>query len=115
MACEHEFGIIIYFDKNKDYGYYSPKEYNCITVDDDLIINISRELKIMKSYFHSYKRPEFGLAYYGITIIPPESLPLFFDVVTSSVDFKKSAELANLAAKVMEAREQKKYMIHFGI
>lgn len=115
MACEHEFGIIINFDTSKDYGYYAPQEYNCISVDDDLISDISRYLKIMKSYFHTYKRPEFGLAYYGVTIIPPESLPLFFDVVTSSVNFKKSDELSNLAAKIIEAKEQKKYMIHFGI
>jgi hypothetical protein len=115
MALEHEFGIIINFDTKKDYGYYAPREYSCISVDDELITDISRSLKIMKSYFHSYNRPEFGLAYWGVTIIPPESLPLFFDVVTSSVNFKNSAELSNLAAKIIEAKEQNKYMIHFGI
>jgi hypothetical protein len=58
----HEFGIIDDFNIRKDYGYYAPKEYNCISVDDDLINNLSRSLKIMKSYFHSYDRPENGLA-----------------------------------------------------
>jgi hypothetical protein len=77
MACKHEFGNIINFDTSKDYGYYAPQEYNCISVDDELISDILRYLKIMKSYFHSYKRPEFGLAHCGVTIIPPESL-LFF-------------------------------------
>jgi hypothetical protein len=114
-ACEHEFGIINNFDTRKDYGYYTPQEYKCISVDDELISDFSRSLKIMKSYFHSNKWPEFGLAYWGVTIIPPESLPLFFDVVTSSVNFKNSDELSNVAAKIIEAKEQKKYMIHFGI
>lgn len=67
----------------KDYGYYAPKKYKCISVNDDLIQNLSDSLKIMKSYFHSYDRPEFGLTYWGVTIIPPESLSLFYDVVVS--------------------------------
>ncbi|MEH7110375.1 short-chain dehydrogenase, partial [Bacillus sp. JJ1764] len=70
---------------------------------------------IMKTYFHSLERPEFGLAHWGITIIPPESLSMFFDVVTSSTLYKKSAELNELASKILQAKEEKKYMIHFGI
>jgi hypothetical protein len=115
MPCVHEFGIIDNFDTRKDYGYYAPNEYNCISVDDELINDLSKSLNIMKSYFHSYKRPEFGLAYWGVTIIPPESLPMFYDVVTSSASFKKSVELTNLAAKIIQAKEDKRYMIHFGI
>lgn len=69
----------------------------------------------MKTYFHSFNRPEFGLAYYGITIIPPESLALFYDAVVSSQDFKSSKELSRLGSKIMEATEEKKYMIHYGV
>lgn len=50
----HEFGIINDFNTQKDYGDYAPEEYNCITVDDELINELSKSLKIMKSYFHSY-------------------------------------------------------------
>lgn len=60
----HEFGIIDDYNIQKDYGYYAPEEYNCISVDDDLINNLSGSLKIMKSYFHSFDRPEYGLAYW---------------------------------------------------
>jgi hypothetical protein len=115
MPSVHEFGIINNFDTQKNYGDYAPQEYFCISVDDDLISNISKSLKIMKSYFHSYERPGYGLAYWGVTIIPPESLPMFYDVVTSSVNFKSSADLAKLASKIIHAKEEKKYMIHFGI
>ncbi|MFS1512407.1 short-chain dehydrogenase [Chengkuizengella sp. SCS-71B] len=115
IPCVHEFGIIDDFNIGKDYGYYVPKEYNCISVGDDLINDLSKHLKIMKSYFHSYSRPEYGLAYWGVTIIPPESLSLLYDVVVSSPNFKKSDELTKLAAKIIQSKEEKKYMIHFGI
>lgn len=111
----HEFGIINDFNTQKDYGYYAPEEYNCISVDDETINELSNSLKIMKSYFHSYDRPEFGLAYWGVTIIPPELLSLFYDVVASPVNFKKSEELSDLAEKIVQAKEENKYMIHFGV
>jgi hypothetical protein len=69
----------------------------------------------MRTYFHSLERPEFGLAYWGITIIPPESLSMFYDVITSSTKYKNSAELNQLASKIIKANDQHKYMIHFGI
>ncbi|MCT8140311.1 short-chain dehydrogenase [Anaerobacillus sp. CMMVII] len=115
MPPVHEFGIIENFDRRKDYGCYAPKKYHCISVDDYLIKDLSISLNNMKTYFHSYNRPEFNLAYCGVTIIPPQSLSLFYDVVVSSVNFKKSDELASLATKIAQAREAKKYMIHFGI
>ncbi|KOP82700.1 short-chain dehydrogenase [Cytobacillus solani] len=115
MPCVHEFGIIDNFDNMKNYNDYTPQKYSCISVDDDLINSLNEKLSIMKTYFHSYKRPEFGLAYWGITIIPPESLSLFYDVVLSSRYFKKSAELHELAAKIIQATEEKKYMIHYGV
>ncbi|OEH92438.1 short-chain dehydrogenase [Bacillus solimangrovi] len=115
MPCVHEFGIIDDFDIGKDYGDYAPKKYNCITVEDDLIQELSKDLKLLKSYFHSYDRPEFGLAYYGITIIPPPSLSFFYNVVVSSSKFKSSEELIDLAAIIVQASEEQKYMIHFGV
>jgi hypothetical protein len=69
----------------------------------------------MKTYFHSFNRPEYGLAYYGITIIPPESLSFFYEVVTSSRYFKNSGILSELVSKIQQATEGKKYMIHYGI
>jgi hypothetical protein len=115
MPCVHEFGIINNFDKQRDYSDYSLEKYNCISVDDDVINELYDSLLVMKSYFHRFDRPEFGLAYYGVTIIPPESLSLFYDVVLSSRFSKKNFELDELAAKIIHATEEKKYMIHFGI
>ncbi|WP_080847838.1 short-chain dehydrogenase [Cytobacillus gottheilii] len=115
MPLVHEFGILNEFDKEKKYLNYEPEKYNCISVDDDFVQNIAADLTIMKTYFQSYKRQEYGLAMWGITLIPPESLQLFYEKVTSSKDFKESHDLAELAAKILQAIEEEKYMIHFGV
>ncbi|TYS65776.1 short-chain dehydrogenase [Sutcliffiella horikoshii] len=85
----HEFGIIHDFNIRKDYSYYSPEEYSCISVDDDLIQNFSESKRKMVSYFHLYERLGFGLAYYGVSIIPPESLSLFYEVIVSFPSLKE--------------------------
>ncbi|QUG41774.1 short-chain dehydrogenase [Psychrobacillus sp. INOP01] len=115
MPCVHEFRILDGLDKWKDYIDYEPHKYNCISVDDDIMNSVNKHLSIMKTYFHSFNRPEFGLSYFGITIIPPESLSLFYEIVTSSGHFKESVELNILASKILQATEQNKFMIHFGI
>lgn len=74
-----------------------------------------KQVMRMKTYFHTYERPANGLAYYGITLIPPESLPIFLDIVLSNITRRKSEELIDLAIKIKEAQEAKKYMIHYGI
>lgn len=69
----------------------------------------------MKTYFHTVKNQEYGLVYYGITIIPPESLAIFYETVTSSKLFKNSDELIELASKIEQAAAEQKYMIHYGV
>ena len=115
MPCVHEFGIINHVDYRGNYEDYTPQKYNCISVDDDLLIGLAMKLSSMKTYYHSFKRPEFGLAYQGITIIPPESLSLFYETVVLSKDFKTSDELSKLASKIIEAVKENKYMIHYGV
>ncbi|MFC7685295.1 hypothetical protein [Ureibacillus sp. GCM10028918] len=55
---------------------------------------------MIKIYFHSFERPQFGLTYYETTIIPTESFLLFYDVVTSSDYFYKS--LLNLMVSTIK-------------
>lgn len=65
----HEFGIIEDIYNSKIGIEYEPVKYDCISVDDEIIDTIYERLLIVKSYFHSLDRAEFGLAYSGITII----------------------------------------------
>ncbi len=115
MPCVHDFGIIDDLVELKEIIDYEPQKYNCISVEDDIINDLNKDISVMKTYFHSLGRPELGLAYWGITLIPYESLSFFYHVITSSENFKESLELNELATKILQAMEEKKYMIHFGI
>lgn len=111
-----EFGIIDDFDKSKDYSSYEPEQYHCVYIDDDRYINDWWErLVLMKTYFHRFSRPEFGLARWGVTLIPPESLLAFQDIVLSDTRIKEDKQLVLLAQVIQKAIEEKKYMIHFGV
>ena len=111
-----EFGIIEDFDKTKDYSVYEPERYHCVYIDDDLYIDDWwARLVLMKTYFHCYSRPEFGLARYGVTLIPPESLPAFQEIVLSEPRLKEDPQLVLLAQLVQKAVSEGKYMIHFGV
>lgn len=112
MPCTHEFSILDEFDKTKEYNDYDPHKRNCIAVDDDVLHDLMPDLLRMKTYFHTYKRPGYGLAYTGITLIPPESLPMFYDLVLTS---NQTGQLRQLAATILRAIEQNKWMIHYGL
>lgn len=114
MPLTHEFGIIDDISE-KSYKSYAPVKSQCISVDDEIIANLIKPLSLMKTYFHSLNRPEYGLAYYGITIIPPESLPTFLDIVLSTDGLKQFDDLNELGQKIIQAKNENKYMIHYGI
>jgi hypothetical protein len=103
MPCTHEFGILDEFDRRKVHNDHEPHKYHCISVDDDLVNDLIPDLSGMKTYFHSFDRPECGLAHWGVTIIPVESLSLFYDVVASS---KNSHPLHEPASKIMQAKNK---------
>ncbi len=106
----HEFGIMPETPKkHKRYDIYSPQKYNCITVDDRYILNIAESLRILKCYWHTLDRPENGLAYYGITLIPPESTKQFLEIIS------EKPELNDLASLLWEAVSSDKFVIHYGI
>lgn len=111
-----EFGIIDQFDKTMDYSDYDPEQYHCVYIDDDLYIDDWWErLVLMKTYFHRFSRPEFGLARYGVTLIPPESLPAFQDIVVSDKRINEDKQLVLLARLIQKALAEGKYMIHYGV
>ena len=60
-------------------------------------------------YWHTLDTPKKGLAYTGITLIPPSSMS---EVVNTLQDFPTPNELKDL---LLKARMENKYIIHFGI
>ena len=110
-----EFGIIEDIRETQEYSYDS-KKYQCVCIDDDVYIDEWwNKLVLLKTYFHSLDRPEFGLARWGITLIQPESLPGFQDIVLSDKRINEDAHLRELADKIQDAINRNKFMIHFGV
>lgn len=117
--AKHEFGIIDAFEENKWYSEYEPEKYNCVSVSDDLIEELitkyNEELMTIKTYFQVTTQPGVGLDYCGVTLIPPESLKQFRDVIIKANSHYQSQELKLLIEKVSDAIIKNKYLIHYGI
>jgi hypothetical protein len=115
MPCVAEFGIIDELEKEKDYSQYEPEKYHCVAIDDDFINDWWNDLALIKTYFHSYNRPEFALARWGVTLIPPESLEPFYNIVSTDQRSKSSRELIDLMVLLRKAIAENKYVIHYGV
>ena len=110
-----EFGIIDEFDKENDYSDYEPEKYHCVAVDDDYINDWWNRLELLKTYFHCYNRPEQALARWGVTLIPPESLESFYEIVAADKRSKSTPELIELLVLIRRAITENKYIIHYGV
>jgi len=117
--AKHEFGIIEFFEENKWYSDYEPEKYNCISVNDDLIEELitkyNEELMTIKTYFQVTIQPGTGLDYCGVTLIPPESLKQFREIIVKANSRHQSQELRLLIEKVSDAISKNRYLIHYGI
>ena len=110
-----EFGIIEDIMETREYSY-NPEKYHCVSIDDEVYIeDWWDKLVLLKTYFHNLNRPDFGLARWGITLIPPESLPAFQEIVMADGRMNRDEQLVALADKIGEAICKEKYMIHFGV
>ncbi len=110
MMLKHVFGIMPTDPRlGIRYEEYEPDKFNCIFVEDEAILTILDELKKMKCYWHSIDRQENGLAYHGVSMIPPESFEIF---KCSVLEKDNLQELQNL---ISEAECEKRYIIHFGV
>lgn len=108
--AKHEFGIMQTVPQNgKRYDVYDPQKYNCITVDDDYLEDIAANLNDIHFYWHSVDVPGKGIAYCGITLIPPASMQAFISVI------ENLPELSELKALMQKAYGENKWMIHFGL
>ncbi|MBQ9518512.1 MAG: hypothetical protein IJR59_01295 [Firmicutes bacterium] len=107
---KHKFGIMQEPpQKGEKFYNYSPQRFNCISVNDDFIMPLLSRLKNVRCCWHTLERQEFGLAYCGITLIPPESLDLFMETIWCEPN------LSDLLELLSKARKENKYVIHYGI
>jgi len=97
--------------QNARYDIYEPEKYDCIKVHDNHIELLLNQLKTVDTYWHTLERPEKGIAYHGVTIIPPSSLAAFMSVLES----QSNSAYEPLIMLVKQAICNKKHIIHFGI
>ena len=108
--ANHEFGIMQNAPKSGiRYDEYEPHKYNCISVDDEYVEIIDVNLNDIDFYWHTLDMPAKGIAYTGITLIPPKSLQAFTAVI------KDIAELNVLRDLLENAFIENKWVIHFGL
>ena len=114
-----EFGIIDDFNKKNDYTGYYPKKYNCIPIDDDKYLTDwwpqLSEISTFNVYNENTLQPQKALSRWGITIIPPQSLPALLDIVISDKRYKKDKYLIAFAQLIHSAIQDQKYIIHYGV
>ena len=109
---KHEFGNMQKNPpKKKRFDSYTPDKYKCISIDDIYIEPIFIGLQKIDCYWHTLQRPEKGLAYYGITLIPPQSMSGLIEILVG----ENKEEYAPLISLALKAQADEKYIIHFGI
>ena len=88
---------------------YEPEKYDCIAVDDEYVQEEAEMLAGVSVYWHGLDRPESGLAYHGITLIPPESIEEVIEAV------KDASGMERLMEMLVVAKRKRKFVIHFGV
>ena len=110
--ANHEFGIMQNQPMNKErFDEYEPNKYDCIVVDDNFIEPILTDLQKVDCYWHTLQISGKCLAYCGITLIPPESM----DILIKILLLQDKLEYTDLIYLANQAKEENKYIIHFGI
>lgn len=108
--AKHQFGIMKQNPKpGKRYDEYEPEEYCCIAVEDEIIEKLGKKTADIDMFWHTVDKPAKGLAYCGITLIPPESVDRLIAVADGN------PELSGLCELLRQAQSQNKFIIHFGV
>ena len=108
--AKHEFGIMQeHPQKWQRYDEYDPQSYNCISVNDDYLEDIVVKFNGFDLYWHTLDVPAKGIAYAGITLIPPTSIPALITVIENIYG------LSELKVLLQNAYHVNKWVIHFGL
>ena len=84
----HEFGILPRDPvPGERYDTYEPERYRCVAVDDAWAEPLAEKLTELPVYWHTLDQPGRGLAYCGITLIPPASIPSILAALDSAEEW----------------------------
>ncbi|MBS6311254.1 MAG: hypothetical protein KH842_08510 [Firmicutes bacterium] len=78
-------------------------------MDDAYLEGVVERLTSIDFYWHTLSVKGKGLAYCGVTLVPPCSLKAFIDVVADN------SELSELKKLLEKALSNNKWVIHYGL
>ena len=108
--AKHEFGIMQNAPKQGErYDEYEPQQYNCISVDDYYLEDVVEKFSHIEFYWHTLDIKGKGIAYCGVTLIPPSSIKAFVEVIEDVYGLSELKELMERALK------ESKWIIHYGL
>ena len=108
--AKHEFGIMMNTPRQSErYDEYEPWKYECISVDNKYLEGVVERLSSIDFYWHTLSVKRKGLAYCGVTLVPPCSLKAFIDVIADN------SELSELKKLLENALSNNKWVIHYGL
>lgn len=96
-------------ESGRRYDKYEPEKYDCISIDDLLIESLVEKLQTVPCFWHSLDIKGNGLAYCGITLIPPQSAEVMLSCIDDVDAYRQLREL------LQKAVANKLFAIHFGI
>lgn len=106
----HEFGILLRDPApGERYDAYEPERYRCVAVDDEWVEPLAEKLTELPVFRHTLDRPGKGLAYCGVTLIPPESIPGMLAALDGA------AAPLPLRALLEQAASAHRFLIHYGL
>ena len=88
MADVINFGYIEETDPNKDYSLSMLPDdflniFKCIKVSDDVFNEFIPIILNIPTYYRKLDNPNFGIDHFGVTLVPPESLPELMRIITN--------------------------------
>ncbi len=108
--AKHEFGMMPHAPQHGvRYDDYEPERYHCIAVEDDIIETVAPLFSAIPMFWHTTDVPGKGLAYCGITLIPPDASRRMLELLPDN------PELNELCTLLETACAEGKWVIHYGI
>lgn len=111
-----EFGIIPQMNDKIEYEEYNSENLNLIAIDDELYIDDWwKDLQQIDTFHGNMHNLKSGLNRWGVTIIPPYSIPAMIHIIESDERVNTDRNLKKLLELFYKANQEKKYVIHYGI